>query len=472
MHIIDVQVPVIPDRVFDITDFGAVGDGIHDNSEAFEAALSACEEAGGGKIVIPAGIWFTGPIRLRSRTELHTSAGALVRFSPRFDDYPLIPSTYEGLVTVRCRSPIDGERLEDVAITGGGVFDASGEAWRPVKRYKMTAQAWEALVASGGVVDEAADIWWPTERAMRGRALVEKLIEADCQEPAAFEEAHEYLRPNLLSLRQCKRVLLEGPTFQNSPAWCLHPWACEHVTIRGVTVRNPWFSQNGDGLDLDSCRYALVEDCSFDVGDDAICMKSGKDKRGRELGLPCEHVLIRGCRVYHGHGGFVIGSEMSGGVRDVTIEDCLFMGTDIGLRFKSARGRGGVVEDIRISDIRMIDIVHEAISFHLFYEGKEGSGDAMAGTVPVTEETPVFRNIEMKRITCSGAKKALLVNGLAELPVEGLRLEGFDYRGRQGIICTNLVNASLKKLKLQVEEGPPVTLHACENVEVDCLPAD
>ncbi|WP_438446443.1 glycoside hydrolase family 28 protein [Gorillibacterium sp. sgz5001074] len=462
----EVQLPAIPDREFRLTDYGAVGDGVTDNTEAFRKAIADCSAAGGGRIVIPAGLWLTGPLKLASRLELHAEAGATVLFSKRFSDYPLIASTFEGLPAVRCQSPLDAEGCEDIAITGTGVFDGGGEAWRPVKDWKMTDRQWKKLAASGGVVDEANMMWWPSPAAMNGGARLAELLREGKTEPADFLEIRDYLRPNLLSFRRCKRVLLQDATFQNSPAWNLHPWACEHVTLRGVTVRNPWFAQNGDGLDLDSCKYALVENCSFDVGDDAICMKSGKDKPGRDLGMPLEYVTIRNCIVYHGHGGFVVGSEMSGGVRYVDVSDCTFMGTDIGIRFKSARGRGGVVEDIAMRNIRMVDIVGEAISFSLFYEGKEGSGEARDQAFPVTEETPVFRNITIDDCVCTGAETAFLINGLAEMPVEGLTIRNYLAEAKQGVVCHNAKKLRLEDLRLTTAEGPLVKLHQCEEVDI------
>lgn len=461
----EVLLPQIPDRVFRLTDFGAAGDGVTDNTEAFRSAIDRCTEAGGGRIVIPAGLWRTGPLKLASRIELHAEAGATVLFSRRFEDYPLTRSTFEGLPAVRCQSPLDAEGCEDLAVTGPGVFDGGGDAWRPVKDWKMTALQWKKLLDSGGAVD-AKNMWWPSEAAMKGAERLSILLAEGKTDPDDFLEVRDYLRPNLLSFRRCKRVLLEGPTFQNSAAWNLHPWASEHVTIRGVTVRNPWYGQNGDGLDLDSCKYALVENCSFDVGDDAICMKSGKDKPGRDLGLPLEYVTIRNCTVYHGHGGFVVGSEMSGGVRHIDVSDCTFIGTDIGLRFKSARGRGGVVEDISIRNIRMVDIVGEAISFSLFYEGKEGSGEAQETEYPVTEETPVFRNIEMRDIVCTGAETAFLINGLPELPVEGLTLRNYKASCRRGAVVNHAVKLRLEEVRLHTAEGPLVKLHQSREVEL------
>ncbi|MDF2926692.1 MAG: glycoside hydrolase family 28 [Paenibacillaceae bacterium] len=461
----EVLLPEIPQQVFQIGHYGAVGDGITDNTAAFHEAIRVCAQAGGGKLIIPAGLWLTGSLKLESKLELHLEAGATLLFSKNFDDYPLIHSTFEGLPAVRCQSPLDGEGLEDVAITGAGVVDGGGEAWRPVKNWKMTQLQWNQLLEKGGAVDSTGT-WWPSEGAMNGAKRLEELLQAGKREPADFEEVRDFLRPNLLSLRRCKRILLDGPTFQNSPAWNLHPWASEHVTLRNLTVRNPWFAQNGDGLDLDSCRYAIVENCMFDVGDDAICMKSGKDKAGRDLGIPSEYITIRGCTVYHGHGGFVVGSEMSGGVRYVEVSDCTFMGTDIGIRFKTARGRGGIVEHILMKDIRMIDIEGEAISFSMFYEGLEGSGTLSEDTRPVTEETPVFRNITLENIVCTGADAALVIKGLAEMPVEGISIHGYKATAIEGVMCANARGLNFSDVVLQVKQGPLLKLHQCEDAQL------
>lgn len=190
---------------------------------------------------------------------------------------------------------------------------------------------------------------------------------------------------------------MEGVTFKNSPSWCLHPLSCEHITIHNVKVFNPWYSQNGDALDLESCKNALIVNNIFDAGDDAICIKSGKDEDGRRRAEPCQNVIVKNNTVLHGHGGFVVGSEMSGGVKNVYVTDCTFLGTDVGLRFKSTRGRGGVVEGIYIHNINMIDIPHEALLFDLFYGGKgagEETEDDLEGRMkssvpPVTEKLPL-----------------------------------------------------------------------------------
>ncbi|WP_233531379.1 glycoside hydrolase family 28 protein [Paenibacillus alkalitolerans] len=460
------ELPAIPDRSVAVTEYGAVGNGIHDNTESIQRAIDESASAGGGRVVIPPGIWLTGPLTLKSRIELHAEAGALVVFSKRYTDYPLVMSCYEGRQMFRCQAPLDGDGLEDVAITGGGVFDGGGEAWRPAKKMKLTEKQWNELVRSGGVVDEHG-IWWPTQAAKDGAETVARLERTGSKDAKDYESVREFLRPCLLSLRRCKRILLDGPTFQNSASWCLHPWASEHITFRNVTVRNPWYAQNGDGLDIDSCKFVTVEHCYFDVGDDAICLKSGKDEAGRLLGMPSEHITVRHCTVYHGHGGIVVGSEMSGGVKNVHVSDCTFIGTDIGIRFKSCRGRGGVVEQIAIERIRMKDIAGDAISFNLYYEGKSGSGKYGEEIfVPVTVETPEFRNIHIEDIVCDGAQAALLVNGLPEMPVSGLSLKRAVFSCKEGIVCRNGQHVIIEDVELHVQDEPIVTLHQSRSVRL------
>lgn len=456
-----VELPAFPDRTFRITDYGAVGDGRSNNAKEIAAAIGDCAAQGGGTVVIPPGVWLTGPIELRSNVCLHAEAGALVIFSKNRGDYPLVRTSYEGLRTVRCMAAIYGADLENVAVTGAGIFDGSGEVWRPVKRMKLTEEQWKRLLRSGGY--EEGGIWWPSEQALKGGALVKRLIAENTQDPAAFEPARDHLRPVLLQLDRCRKVLLDGPTFQNSPAWNVHPWLCEHVTIRNVFIRNQWHSQNGDGLDLDSCRIAEIRDSVFDVGDDAICIKSGKDADGRALGAPTEYVAIRNCRVYHGHGGFVIGSEMSGGVRNIAVSDCVFVGTDTGLRFKSTRGRGGTVERIYIRNVRMKDIAKEAILFSSYYAGKNNAEEEM----PVTEETPVFRDFRISDTVCIGAGTALHMKGLPEMPILNVEFERVLLTAERGASCTHVRNVSFRQTQVLADIGEPFMMNNAGEVIAD-----
>jgi len=449
-----------------ITEFGAYGDGITNNSAAFEEAINSMVEKGGGKVIVPRGIWLTGPIVLKSNINLHVADGALIVFSKDFDEYPIIETSFEGLDTYRCLSPISGKGLENIAITGNGVIDGSGEAWRPVKKEKLTANHWKNLVKSGGVLSEDGRIWYPTEKSKKGDNRNNFNV-PDFDDPKQFEEVKDFLRPVMVSLINCNRVLLDGPTFQNSPAWNIHPLMCENVTIRNLTVKNPWFSQNGDGLDLESCKNVVIYDNSFDVGDDAICIKSGKNEDGRKRAMPTENVIIKNNIVYHGHGGFTIGSEMSGGVRNMHISNCTFIGTDVGLRFKSTRGRGGIVEHIYISNIDMINIPTDAIRFNLFYEGKSpipdsdqtSESDNQVALVPVTEETPAFKNIYMNDIIAVNCGTAAYFQGLPEMMLEDIHLKNASFSAGKGITIIDAKNLVFENVKIDQKQETVMNIY-------------
>ena len=467
--------PQIPLNSVTITDFGAVGDGMVLNTEAFRKAIEAVSSKGGGTVVIPRGMWLTGPIILKSNIRLHADEGALILFSPDKSLYPLIETSFEGYNTVRCLSPIYGKDLENIAFTGRGVWDGSGDAWRPVKRDKLPPPQWQKTVKSGGIVSEDGNTWYPSEAYMQAQEMSEMNVPVMGGRIEEYESIRDFLRPVMVSLVGCRKIMIDGPVFQNSPAWCLHPLMCEDLTVRNITVKNPWYSQNGDGIDIESCRNVLLYDSNFDVGDDAICIKSGKNEDGRERGMPTENMIIRNCIVYHGHGGVTIGSEMSGGVRNVSAAGCTFMGTDVGIRFKSNRGRGGVVENIWFSDILMTDIPTQAVSFNLYYGGLSVSEQLARGdsTVtsegeipPVTEETPLFRNISMKNIICRGARQALYLQGLPELNLENVTMENIDMSAENGLTCIDSKSITIKNLRLDVKNKPPLRFVNSSDVSI------
>jgi Endopolygalacturonase len=461
-----VDAPTIPQRSVRITDFGAISDGHTLNTDAINRAIASVASQGGGRVIIPAGLWRTGPIVMQSRVELHVAEGALVQFSDNRADYPLVETNFEGRAQLRCQSPISGRDLEHIAITGKGVFDGAGQVWRPVKKMKMTAGQWAKLVDSGGAVNATQDIWYPSPEIRDGNE------HRGPRTPEFVQRTRDSLRPVLVSLVNCRHVLLDGPTFQNSPGWCVHPLMCDQVIVRNVTIRNPWFAQNGDGLDLESCSNVIVENSSFDVGDDAICLKSGRDAEGRARGRPTENVRVRNCIVYHGHGGFVVGSEMSGGVRRIHVSDVTFMGTDVGLRFKSTRGRGGVVEDILIERVRMTNIPGEALLFDLFYGTKapdeadpQSLNSPLLAAKPVSEETPAFRNILIRDVVSLDSERAALIRGLPEMPVENIRLENVRMSARSGVYIADAANVSFSDVQIRVENGPALAIRDSAKIE-------
>ncbi len=447
--------PDIPEREILLTDFGGIGDGIAMNTEAFASAIDYLSSQGGGRLTVPGGIWLTGPITLKDNIDLHVTPNAVILFSADRELYPIIETVFEGLDTKRCLPPINADGARNIAITGGGTIDGSGDSWRQVKRSKMTDSQWKKLLASGGFTDAKGSVWYPDSTSYRGSLVSDAFnVPQGMQTDEDWESVKTYLRPVLIGLKNCENVLLEDVLFQNSPCWNIHPLMCRNVIIDNITVRNPAYSQNGDGIDIDSCEDVLLINSSFDVGDDAICIKSGKDEDGRRRARPCRNLIVDNCTVFRGHGGFVVGSEMSGGVENISVTNCRFLGTDVGLRFKSCRGRGGVVRNIYVENIVMTDIPAEPLLFDLHYGGKSALEAAEAGEkaeydiayVPADETTPEFREIHIRGIVCNGAGRAMYFNGIPEKNIHGIKVsdchivseKGADIRYSDGVELTNV----------------------------------
>jgi DNA sulfur modification protein DndE len=464
-----VEQPTFKADTVKITSFGAAKGGLVLNTVAINKAIEACSSSGGGVVLVPKGMWLTGPITLKSNVNLHLQAGAVLQFSSNFDDYPLVMSYFEGWETIRCQSPISAKKQENIAITGSGIIDGAGQAWRPVKKSKLTSEQWKTLVSSGGILSPDKSTWYPSEKSLLGQnTTIQGYIKGGSMQE--YEKIKDYLRPNMVSLVECRNVLLEGVTFQNSPAWDLHPLMCENLTINKVNVRNPWYAQNGDGVDIESCKNGVVTNSTFDVGDDGICIKSGKDEEGRKRGMPTENFRIENCVVYHGHGGFVIGSEMSGGVRNIIVKKCTFLGTDIGLRFKTTRGRGGVVENILVDGINMTNIPAEAINFSMYYMGKspiaepEDEGKTQTtvkevGANPVADEsTPQFKNFTIRNVSCKGAQQAIYLEGLPEMSIKGISFDGITIEAQKGIRCIEAEDISFNNVTIKAAKGVPMEM--------------
>jgi polygalacturonase len=453
--------PTFPDHIANLINYGGIPDGITLNTKAFEDAFADLNGKGGGTLIIPAGVWFTGPIVFCSNVNMHLEKGAVIVFSPDFDLYPLVSTIYEGQTTRRCQSPISGRNLENVAITGEGVIDGSGNAWRPLKRSKVPEDYWKKVIQSGGALKDEG-FWFPTEKSLRGEIMNantpgERFTEQD------YLSFKDYLRPVMVNFIECTNVFLEGATFQNSPSWNIHPLLCTNVIIDQITVRNPSYSQNGDGLDVESCHNVLILNSNFDVGDDGICIKSGKDEEGRLRARPTGNVIIDNCKVFQGHGGVVVGSEMSGGVRNIVVRNCQFLGTDVGLRFKAGRGRGGIVENIYIQDIYMFDIATEAFLFDLYYGGK-GLGEPAP---EVDETTPIFRNIHVKNLTARNVRRALFFNGLPEMNITDVTAENIVISSALGAEISESDGVVFRDIRIMAATGPDFLLHNVKNIRIE-----
>lgn len=455
--------PKFKKDTFNITKYGAVADGYTLNTKSINAAIDACNKKGGGVVLVPSGLWITGPIVLKSNVNLHLAWGATLLYTKDFAQYPLVQGNWEGIPQMRNQSPVSATGAANIAITGKGIIDGNGDIWRMVRNDKQTETQWRKLVASGGVLSTDKKTWYPSEKSLKGSALQNPGMISPEKDAAFYESVKDFLRPNLLVLANCKYVLLEGVTFQNSPAWCLHPLMSEHLTVRNISVKNPWYAQNGDGIDLESCKNVLIENSVFDVGDDGLCMKSGRDAEGRKRGMPTENVIIHDCTVYAAHGGFVIGSEMSGGARNIYISNCTFIGTDIGLRFKTTRGRGGVVENIFVTDIYMKNIINEAILFDMYYEAKDpvvqaGEKRTLPAVEfkPVNETTPIFKNFYISNVYCNGAEKGIFVRGLPEMHIKDIVLENMVLQAKKGFDVQEATGITFRNIKMISAETNPV----------------
>lgn len=389
--------PVIPARAFSVADYGAVADGRTPNTEAFRRAVAAVELAGGGTLDVPAGNYFTGPITLCSGLNLHLDAGARLLFSQNFDDYRLQGNTYRPLVGAK--------NCHDLMISGAGTFDGQG------------------------------DPWWVIERRVKAEARAKGLPDG------------EMGRPRMIVLESCQRVRLEGVTLANSPMYHFVPFRCEDVTVDGITISAPSNSPNTDGIDPSVTRHVLITHCRIDTGDDCIAVKAGAHGSG-----PVEDVLVTDCTFLHGH-GCSIGSDTDSGVRNMTVQRCTFDGTEAGVRLKSRRGRGGLVENITYTDLTMKN-VGQAIVISSYYYGlpKPGMHDEAH---PVDKDTPIWRHIVIRNVTATaGTRDAGLIIGLPEMPARDILLENVSIGARDGLRIAYADGVTLRNVKIVPETGP------------------
>jgi len=447
-----------------IVDLGAIADGKTLNTVPINKAIEKQAANGGGVVCVPAGLWLTGPITLKSNINLYLAKGALLSFTSDFSQYPLVKSSFEGVDAARCQSPITAEGVENVAITGSGIVNGNGFFWRPLKKEKMNESDWiKHQELYGGALTDNKKTWYPSQAAIKASTEknIGKLIDGKTLKD--FEGIKDFLRPNMVRISESKNVLIEGVTFENSPAWTTHVTLCDQVTVRGLKVKNPWYGANTDAIDLESCKNILMEDCVFDTGDDGITIKSGRDEDGRKRGMPTENMIVRNCTVYHAHGGFVIGSEMSGGARNLYVSNCTFIGTDIGLRFKTVRGRGGIVENIYANNINMKDIAGEAILFDMYYMAKDPvalSGEKRelpaVEILPVNEGTPQFQHFYFSNITCSGASKAVFVRGIPEMHVKDVVMNNLFIQSKEGIDIQEASGIQLNNVSVFTNSNNPL----------------
>lgn len=395
------DVPVEPVKSFEIPankvnlkHYDAVGDGKTLVTECINKAISDLSAKGGGQLVIPKGIWLTGPIELADNIELHLEKNAILYFSPDKELY-----LYDNPQADRVKPCIYASGCKNIAITGQGIIDGNGQQWRYVKRSKLSDVEWKHYLDMGGVELKEGEYWYPWQ------------LKSGYSDIADTPEKQEHLRNDMVYIESCENVLIKDVVLQNPPRFHLHPCYCKNIIIDNITVHAPWNVQNADGIDLTDCHQALVVNNTVDVGDDGICLKSGKPQKGRLAG--CQDIVVENNVVYNAHGGFVMGSNTAGGMRYIIVRNNSYVGTNVGLRFKSAPDRGGRTEHVYISDIMMTDIKEEAIVFQCDYKNRPGNKLTEKLADEYGQWMPDFQDIHMKRINCRGAKTAIKAKGIS-----------------------------------------------------------
>lgn len=407
----DLKPPVFRDQTYDIRDYGAQsGDTTVLNTDAIKNAIKDCSQKGGGKVVVPSGVWNTGPVHLKSNVNLHLEEGAELRFSQKLKDYlPVVLIQRGGYFCYNYSPPIYAKDCKNIAITGSGILNGQGQAWWP---WKQRQPGMQELFEMG-----------------KQRVPIKERI---------FGTEEDGVRPPFIQFIECKNIFLQGITVKDGPSWNVHPVFCENLIIREIDVDSP-HGPNNDGINPDGCKNVLIEDCFIDAGDDALTMKSGRDEEAWDIGRPLENVVIRRCEVKRGNGGFVIGSEMSAGVNNILVENCHFNGTDRGLRFKSRIGRGGVVENIWICNITMENIRLQAIRFNLGYDAEPIERDMnYQDSHTKLNHAPIFRSFNIENVSCENAETAIELNGLPGNYLKGLRFKNISINAETGLVSNNV----------------------------------
>ncbi len=436
--------PVFNDTKYDIRKFGAREGGTVKNTEAIQEAIDAAAHIGGGTVVIPEGIWLTGAIHLEDGINLHLSKGAELLFSQDPKDYlPAVFSRHEDIECYKFSSFIYAQGKTNIGITGEGILNGQGKPWWEWKQSKKKSDA---------LLRKMADTSVPVKERV-------------------FDGGNgNSLRPAFFQPMNCKNVLVEGVTFLYGAFWTITPTYCENVIVRKVKIEtygNYGHTPNGDGVDPSSCKNVLIEYCEFATGDDCIAIKSGRDKDGLRVNIPTENVVVRHCFGKQGHGGIVIGSETSGGIRNIYAYDCAFNGTDRIVRIKTARGRGGIIENMWFRSLSADTIEQEALRINMLYEGNRFPVE------PVTQATPMIRNIHYSNINCAYSKTAAIeIIGIPEMPVENISFDSVSIHASKGFACTDANNIQLHNVSLYPDSGAVISVSEGSNIIIDRLKYD
>ena len=434
-------------RTFNMKELGADSKGKVLCTSLINRTIEKAANEGGGTLYFPAGTYLTAAIHMKSNITLNLESGAVLRFSDRFEDYlPFVRIRWEGTVMNTLSPLIYAKHADNLAITGRGTLDGNGYKW-----WNWERETRELIKANGGKLpslNKLQQMWVDANKDLEISEYYKPSLE------------RRMFRPPFIQFYECTNVLIEKVRIVNSPFWTINPAFCDDVVVHGVTIHNPSENPKGpntDGINPTSCRNVRISDCFISVGDDCITIKSGRDADGRKYGKPCENIAITNCIMLSGHGGVVIGSEMSGGVKRVAISNCIFDGTDAGIRLKSSRGRGGVVEELRVDNIIMKNIRRNAFIFDLFY-------DRASKVEPVSERTPVFRNIRISNVTGSDIKQIGYVKGIEEMPVNGLSFSNINMEAEVGFIIDTATDIRFDNVDFSSKTGAPWQFSKCDNI--------
>jgi len=421
----------------DVTAYGAKNDGSARATKAINDAIQACAKQGGGTVYFPPGVYVTGAIQLASNIVLNIDAGATLRFHTDLSEYPIGPGRSEGTDALMPAPLIGGRNLENVTITGRGTLTTDNAAW--VKLMNNP---------------EARSMW---------TSIQDRLEKKETVPEADYRKAALSLRPPMIRPMNSKNILIEGIHVVGSSFWTIHLLYCENVVVRNVIVET-YPGANPDGIDIDSSREVRVSDSYFDTGDDAIVIKSGKGVDGRRVGKPSEDITITNCTFYRAHGAVVVGSETAGGVKNVAASNIVSKGTEIGIRIKSGRSRGGVIENLRFDNWVIENPLKDGILVTNYY--------VRIPEEPVSERTPVFRNISISNVTVSGAPIVADIQGLPEMPIAGLRIRDVVGSGKRGVQAFNTKGLELHDVKVEAATGPAFLIRDSSDLELDRVETD
>lgn len=424
-----IKAPTFPDKDFIITNYGAQGDSVTDCTEAFKKAIDECHKTGGGRVVVPAGKFLTGPIHLKSNVNLHVSKDAVILFSRDSKKYlPQVYTRFEAIEVMNYSPLIYAYQQENIAITGEGELNGQADP-----------DHWWFWKGKWGHGDKKYDARNESQHTANER--LKKMAEENVPVAQRVFGEGDYLRPSFVEPYKCKNVLIEGVTIKDSPMWIIHPTLCENVTIRKVKVIS--HGPNNDGCDPESSKDVLIEDCLFDTGDDCIAIKSGRDHDGRRVNVPSENIIVRNCIMKDGHGGVVIGSEISGNVRNVFAENCTMSSPNLdrALRIKSNTRRGGIAENIYMRDVKVGDLAEAVLHVDLFYFKETGN------------YIPSVRNIQMSNITSENSPYAIYINSDDAYPVENIVIENCTFNNvREGNLLKGYKNLEFDNVKVNGKE--------------------